>query len=154
MRKFTLYQASRLTKISRYKLEQAIRDGILKSTDGRGNVKCFIMEDELDNFVNNYGEEYKRFTYPDENDRSFNTEEMNQYVSKDLHNQLMNEKDRVIRLLEMQNEQLMPFRNNGVNDKPTIKIDEIKAIALSAIDQLPSSKAQLKSQLSEKLSGI
>ena len=65
MRKFTLYQAARYTKISRYKLEQAIEDGLLECIDGKGNVKCFIPEESLNQFLEQYGEQYRRFTYPE-----------------------------------------------------------------------------------------
>ena len=59
MRKFTLYQASRFTKISRYKLEQAIEDGLLTCAEGKGNVKCYIQEEDLNDFLEKYGEQYR-----------------------------------------------------------------------------------------------
>ena len=43
MRRFTLYQASKHTNISRYKLEQAISEGHLTIEGGKGNIKCFIL---------------------------------------------------------------------------------------------------------------
>ena len=79
MRKFTLYQASRFTKISRYKLEQAIQDGLLVCTEGKGNVKCYILEENLNAFLDKHGEQYRRFTYPEENKSPFVSEEINQY---------------------------------------------------------------------------
>ena len=58
MRKYTLYQAARYSKISRYKLEQAIKEGLLKIIPGKGNIKCFIFEDELKNFLDQHGDQY------------------------------------------------------------------------------------------------
>ena len=66
MRKFTLYQAARHSQISRYKLEQAIKEGLLQVEGGKGNIKCFILEDDLNNFIDEYGDQYRKYTYNDE----------------------------------------------------------------------------------------
>ena len=109
MRKFTLYQASRFTKISRYKLEQAIEEGLLICTEGKGNIKCYIQEEDLTAFLDRYGEQYRRFTYPEDKQSPFISEEINQFISKEIHDQIITEKDRVISLLEFQNQQLIPL---------------------------------------------
>ena len=152
MRKFTLYQASRFTKISRYKLEQAIEDGLLTCIEGKGNVKCYINEDELNKFIDGYGEQYRRFTYPDETKQTFIADEMSQIISKEIHDQLMTEKDRVISLLEFQNSKLTPLLDAANID--TIKFNKLQSIAQEAISELPTEKNELKEQLSNRLSTI
>ena len=153
MRKFTLYQASRFTKISRYKLEQAIQDGLLICTEGKGNVKCYIMEAHLNDFLEQHGEQYRRFTYPEDNKTPYISEEINQFISKDIHEQLMNEKDRVISLLEFQNDQLMPMADKN-NKEQTVKINELRGIAEAAIQELPRDKTSLIDNLKEQLNNL
>ncbi len=153
MRKFTLYQASRFTKISRYKLEQAIQDGLLVCTEGKGNVKCYILEENLNAFLEKHGEQYRRFTYPEENKSPFVSEEINQFISKDIHEQLMNEKDRVISLLEFQNQQLIPLADKS-NKEHSIKLSELKSIAEAAINELPTAKSTLIEDLKDQLSNL
>lgn len=153
MRKFTLYQASRFTKISRYKLEQAIQDGLLTCTDGKGNVKCYILEEHLNDFLERHGEQYRRFTYPEDNKSPFVSDEINQFISKDIHEQLINEKDRVISLLEFQNEQLMPLSDKNMKES-VVKINELRSIAKAAIEELPSNKSSLISELNNQLSKL
>lgn len=147
MRKFTLYQASRHTNISRYKLEQAIDSGHLKSSNGKGNVKCFILEKDLNQFLEKYGDQYRRFTYPNEQKSPFISDEINQYIDK--YEKLINEKDRVISLLEFQNEKLMPLTTHA--EEISIKILELREIAAKAISHLPKNEAPLISELKEKL---
>ena len=150
MRKFTLYQASRFTKISRYKLEQAIEDGLLKCSEGKGNVKCFILEDDLNLFLDRHGEQYRRFTYPEENKSPYISDEINQFISKEIHDQIITEKDRVISLLEFQNQQLMPLSEKGANNQ-LVKINELKSIAKAAIDEIPNNKSTLINELNDQL---
>ncbi|MEK9727645.1 MAG: hypothetical protein VW397_06020 [Candidatus Margulisiibacteriota bacterium] len=150
MRKFTLYQAARYTKISRYKLEQAIEDGLLTCVEGKGNVKCYIPEEGLNQFLEQYGEQYRRFTYPEEKSQAFVSDEINQFISKEFHEQILVEKDRVINLLEFQNQQLMPLAEQAKAES-LLKINELKSIALSAIKELPQDKTQLKDQLVNQL---
>ena len=66
MRKFTLYQAAKFTKVSRYKLEQAIKEGLLKIIKGKGNIKCFIYEEELNRFLSEYGDQFVKFDFEDD----------------------------------------------------------------------------------------
>ena len=153
MRKFTLYQAARFTKISRYKLEQAISDGFLKCIEGKGNVKCFIMEDELSEFMKNHGEQYKRFQYPEERSETVITEDFNLYIQKEIHNQIIAEKNRVIDLLEFQNQQLMPLVEKS-GSSSLLKISELKTIALSAINELPESKSEIRQNLAQQINKI
>lgn len=152
-RKFTLYQASRFTKISRYKLEQAIEDGILVSTAGKGNVKCFILEEDLNKFIEEYGEQYRRFTYPEDYKSTVIADEIS-YISKDIHDQLVQEKDRVIGLLEFQNKQLIPISNQSELKEKSLIINELIQIAEKAISEIPSSKQILREDLKSKLSGF
>ena len=153
MRKFTLYQASRYTKISRYKLEQAIEEGFLSCTEGKGNVKCYIMEDDLNGFLETHGEQYRRLSYPDDKQRVFVSEEITKHISKEIHDQLMNEKDRVISLLEFQNEQLMPQNGEGFKSQ-ALKIKELRSIATKAINHIPSEQHDIIDQLNEKLNTL
>lgn len=110
MRKFTLYQASRFTKISRYKLEQAIEDGTLKIIEGKGNVKCFIQEDELNRFIEENSDQYARISFPEDDYREKNTLAAGldfQYVPRDIVEKLINERKETEQLLLAQNEKLM-----------------------------------------------
>ncbi len=152
-RKFTLYQASRFTKISRYKLEQAIEDGILVSAEGKGNVKCFILEEDLNKFIEDYGEQYRRFTYPEDYKSTVIADELS-YISKDIHDQLVQEKDRVIGLLEFQNKQLIPISNQNEIMEKTIIINELKQIAEKAISEISPAKLTIKENLSSRLSEL
>ena len=154
MRKFTLYQAARFTKISRYKLEQAIEEGLLECVEGKGNVKCFIPENSLTEFVENYGEQYRRFTYPDEAKQPYVSDEINQYISKEFHDQIIKEKNRVIELLEFQNQQLSHGNNSLTKLNAETSFHELKSIALSAINELPESKANVKKKLTSDLGSI
>ena len=81
--------------------------------DGKGNVKCFIPEESLNQFLEKYGEQYRRFTYPEEKSLTFVADEINNFIAKDIHEQFINEKDRVISLLEFQNQQLMPLNEQN-----------------------------------------
>ncbi|MGC6366832.1 MAG: hypothetical protein ACON35_02395 [Candidatus Marinamargulisbacteria bacterium] len=153
MRKFTLYQAARYTKISRYKLEQAIEDGLLECIDGKGNVKCFIPEESLNQFLEQYGEQYRRFTYPEEKRNTFVADEINNFIAKDLHEQIINEKDRVISLLEFQNQQLIPIAEQTKSDT-NLKVNELKSIAESIISELPKEKAELGQSLISKINNF
>lgn len=153
MRKFTLYQAARYTKISRYKLEQAIEDGLLECVDGKGNVKCFIPEESLNQFLEQYGEQYRRFTYPEEKRNSFVSDEINNFIAKELHDQIVTEKDRVISLLEFQNQQLIPMADKNQSDV-TLKINELKSIAETVVKELPTEKSSIGKDLISKLNQI
>ena len=109
------------TKISRYKLEQAIEEGLLTCTDGKGNVKCFILEDELNRFMSEHGEQFKRFEYPDE-EKGRSQDDTN-FISRDVHKQILEEKNRVIKLLETQIENMMGLlQSTSDKQKDTIRI--------------------------------
>ena len=143
-RKFTLYQASRFTKISRYKLEQAIQDNLLKTMDGKGNVKCYILEDDLNKFLDNHGEQYKRFTYPDDNKTPFVSSEINDFISIKIHDEIIEQKNRIIKLLEDQN-------NENVSK---VSFYELKTVAEKALNELPESKRSIKDDLNNQLKSI
>ena len=100
-----------------------------------------------------HGEQYRRFTYPEENKSPFVSEEINQFISKDIHEQLMNEKDRVISLLEFQNQQLIPLADKS-NKEHSIKLSELKSIAEAAINELPTAKSTLIEDLKDQLSNL
>ena len=142
-RKFTLYQASRFTKISRYKLEQAIEEGLLKISEGKGNVKCFILEEDLNSFINDHGEQYKRFTYPDDNKKSIIPNEINDFISIKIHDEIIDQKDRIIKLLEDQ-------KNESISK---LSFFELKSIAEKAIDEIPNT-SNLKTDLATKIKSL
>ena len=152
MRKFTLYQAARFTKISRYKLEQAISEGYLKTVGGKGNIKCYIVEEELNRFLSEYGDQFIKFTFEDEKSTSIDHEE---YIPKALHEKLMNEKERVIRILELQQEKLLPLisdaKSNTSNQALVNKIEKLEEALENAIETVDSNpvKANLKKILAE-----
>jgi hypothetical protein len=150
MRKFTLYQASRHTGISRYKLEQAIDSGHLKIFEGKGNVKCYIHESDLTQFIEKHADQYRRFSYPNEQKQPFVSDVIHQYI--DNYEKLIQEKDRVISLLEFQNQKLMPLTEK--NESSTIKIHELREIASKAINHLPNDKPNLISDLKQQLDRI
>ena len=150
MRKFTLYQAARYTKISRYKLEQAIEDGLPTCIEGKGNVKCYIPEESLNDFIEKFGEQYRRFTYPKKKSKYMYPMKLTNSSQKEFHDQILNEKDRVISLLEFQNQQLIPLAERTKSEM-TVKMNELKSIALSAINELPHAKSDLRSKLNNQL---
>ena len=84
MRKFTLYpKAARYTKISRYKLEQAIEDGLLTCIEGKGNVKCYIPEESLNDFIEKFGEQYTDdLLILKKKNQTYVSDEINQFISK------------------------------------------------------------------------
>ena len=132
MRKFTLYQAARFTKISRYKLEQAIREGILKTVDGKGNIKCFIYEEELNKFLEIHGDQFVKFSFED--DKVAGNADLNDYIHKDLHEKIVMEKERVIRILELQQETLLPLIGSAKQvNKPSGNIEEALNLALEYV---------------------
>ena len=97
MRKFTLYQAARHSGISRYKLEQAIREGLLNVDTGKGNIKCFIKESDLNSFIDSHGDQYRKYHYTE---KPVVNAELTDFVPRQLHEQLIQEKERTIKILE------------------------------------------------------
>ena len=117
MRKFTLYQAARYSKISRYKLEQAISEGLIKIQTGKGNIKCFIDESELQSFIDEHGDQYRKYEYKDEEKQIINMEDF-QVISKEIHQQMLDEKERIIQFLQRQQEQFLPLLQQGHLHRP------------------------------------
>ena len=111
------------------------------------------MEDDLNGFLETHGEQYRRLSYPDDKQRVFVSEEITKHISKEIHDQLMNEKDRVISLLEFQNEQLMPQNGEGFKSQ-ALKIKELRSIATKAIKHIPSEQHDIIDQLNEKLNTL
>ena len=107
MRKLTLYQAAKYSKISRYKLEQAIKQGLLQIESGKGNIKYFINEKDLKAFLDDHGDQFIKHNFNP--DTSTVSSENTSVISRDLHDQMMREKERIIRLLEFQNEKYFPL---------------------------------------------
>ncbi len=107
MRKLTLYQAAKYSKISRYKLEQAIKQGLLKIQDGKGSIKYFINETDLKNFIEEHGDQFIKHNF--NNESTGGMIDNPNVISRELHEQMMREKERVIRLLEFQNEKYFPL---------------------------------------------
>ena len=141
MRKYTLYQAAKYSKISRYKLELAIKEGLLKTIDGKGNIKCFIYEDELNQFLDEYGDQYIRHDFKDES-KVYISPEINNFISKDIHEKMLQEKERIIQLLESQNDKFGAMANPQLQSQ----VQELQSIVKEAIELAPSStkKTQLK----------
>ena len=104
-------------------------------------------------FLKSTVEQYRRFTYPEDNKSPFVSDEINQFISKDIHDQLINEKDRVISLLEFQNQQLMPLNEQNSKDQ-LIKINELKSIAKAAINELSTDKSSLINDLNSQLNNF
>ena len=138
MRKFTLYQAARFTKISRYKLEQAIREGILKTVDGKGNIKCYIYEEELNKFLEDHGDQFVKFSFED--DKSNTNSDLSDYIHKDLHEKIVMEKERVIRILELQQETLLPLISSSKQAPKTSSsaVENIEEALNLALEYVPS----------------
>ena len=75
------------------------------------------------------------------------------FIAKELHDQIVTEKDRVISLLEFQNQQLIPMADKNQSDV-TVKINELKSIAENVIKELPSEKSSIGNDLISKLNQI
>lgn len=146
-KKFTLYQASKYTGISRYKLEQAISNGVLACCEGDKNIKCFILKDELQRFLEKHGDDYRRFDYDSKKKSLHVSHDINQYISLEVHDQIVKEKNRVIELLEYQNQQL------STNVVPKNDRNDIKEI-MASVNQWPDSKSDIKNQVLSMLWGL
>ena len=128
MRKFTLYQAARHSQISRYKLEQAIKEGLLIVEGGKGNIKCFIKEDDLNSFIEEHGDQYRKYVYKD--DKPVINAESANFIPRDLHEQMLQEKERIIQILQDQNSQFRPLRESNASDKDSLQNKLEEAISL------------------------
>ena len=146
-KKFTLYQAAKYTGISRYKLEQAIRNKILVCSEGEKNIKCFILKEHLNEFLEKHGHDYRRFDYDRKEQSSQESHDINGYILREVHDQIVKEKNRVIELLEYQNQRL------STKLIPKNKQDKIKEVVAS-VNQLPDSKSDIKNQLLSMLRGL
>lgn len=100
MRRYTLYKAAKFSKISRYKLEQAIAEGLLKTVSGKGNIKYYIEEDELNRFLEEHGDQYVQHRLGDSQNMMMLPDMANQFVPIALHEKIVAEKERIIALLE------------------------------------------------------
>ena len=138
MRKFTLYQAARYSGISRYKLEQAIRENLLSVETGKGNIKCFINEDNLDNFIELHGDQYRKYTYTDEQ-KPIISAEATQFIPKELHERMLSEKERIIELLERQNNQMLPIMQSQANGNLLKKMEMLENCLDEALSNINDS---------------
>ncbi|RAP34305.1 hypothetical protein DID77_01395 [Candidatus Marinamargulisbacteria bacterium SCGC AG-439-L15] len=143
MRQYTLYKAAQKSKISRYKLEQAIKDGLLKTTSGKGTIKYYISEDELNGFIEKYGDHYIQQRVLDERDNPYN--DSSQFIAREIHEQLLYEKERIIKLLEGQSHALQQ------NNKPETILMEYENILESTIKLIPKEREDEKKDLLNRL---
>ena len=132
MRKLTLYQAAKYSKISRYKLEQAIKQGLLKIQEGKGNIKYFINEKDLKEFLEDHGDQFIKHNFNGET--TTGSIDNSNVISKDLHDQMMREKERIIRLLEFQNEKYFPLIPDS--EKITLHITQKYTNQLTKLQEL------------------
>ncbi|MDA1353482.1 MAG: hypothetical protein O3A01_03285 [bacterium] len=155
MRKFTLYQAARYSKISRYKLEQAIKEDLLKTINGKGNIKCFIYEEELKSFIDKYGEQYVRHEFNDDK-KIYISPEINNFVSRDIHERMLAEKERIINILEAQNDKFLPLISDSDKAKYQInhRVSELETIANEALELLTEEHQREKERLQDRVKEI
>jgi hypothetical protein len=106
MKKYTLYQASTLTKITRYKLEKAIEEGLLESIPGKGNIKHYILKDALDTFMKEHGDQFKRFEVYEGNQNNTAVDQ-DKYISRETHEEILKQNTRLIDTLQGQVNHLM-----------------------------------------------
>lgn len=155
MRKFTLYQAARYSKISRYKLEQAIKEGLLKTINGKGNIKCFIYEEELKNFIESHGDQYVRHEFNDDK-KIYISPEINNFVSRDIHERMLAEKERIINILEAQNDKFLPLISDSDKARYQInhRVSELENIANEALDLIADENQREKERLQDRVKEI
>jgi hypothetical protein len=131
--KYTLYQAAKFSKISRYKLEQAISDGLLAVSSGKNNIKCFIYKGDLEKFIEDHGDQFIKHKFDDENkyyDGNF--------IPKEIHEKMLSEKERLIQLLERQNERILPLIQQQSSNNLAVS-NEISQAVSNEIKDLISS---------------
>jgi translation initiation factor 2 alpha subunit (eIF-2alpha) len=106
MKKYTLYQASTVTKITRYKLEKAIEEGLLEAIPGKGNIKHYILKEALDKFMEEHGDQFKRFDLNERNKEN-TVIDQDKYISRELHDEILKQNSRLIDTLQGQVNHLM-----------------------------------------------
>ncbi len=154
MKKYTLYQASKFTSISRYKLEQAIKRGHLTAEEGGRHVKFYISEARLHEFLKEFADLYaKEEAVSHANFSNANTQA---FVLKDVHDQIIRDKERVISVLEQQNNRWLPLLDahqklSTLTEKQSRNIHELKQLALSALDLVAHSYTDQKETMREQL---
>ena len=117
-RRLTLYQAEKYCKgeVSRYKLEQAIQEKQLMAYPGIKNRKWFIYEDDLKMFIEQYGYMYIKPIILAQ-DLSMQSHHSQKMISKELHESVVREKDRMIDLLQFQNTTILSQLQELLKDK-------------------------------------
>ena len=129
MKKYTLYKASKISKISRYKLEQAIEEGLLQTQDGKGTVKYLISEADLKVFIKEHGDQFVQVKYT-ENGEGYNNQNY-PFISRDQYEKMLFEKERMIQTLEMQLQK---------NETLLLRTTELNQIVRELINSLPKTK--------------
>ncbi len=158
MRKLTLYQAAKYSKISRYKLEQAIKQGLLNIQEGKGNIKYFINEKDLKEFLDDHGDQFIKHNFNGESSGS--GIDNSSVISKDLHDQMMREKERIIRLLEFQNEKYFPLIPDSekitlhITQKYTNQLNQLQELFNKALNIAASEERDSKEKLREQADKI
>ncbi len=157
MKQFTLYEAARYSGISRYKLERAIDDGILETIGGKGNIKCFILKEKLQQFIKDYGDQYVKEPPLVDQEPAHPTTE---FVSKELHDKILSEKNRIIEILESQNQKILPLLDRVDQEKSDLiktneeKIKEIKSLVFEIIDSADLLEKKEAAPLVKKLMSL
>ena len=157
-KKLTLYQAAKISKISRYKLEQAIELNLLNTLSGKGNVKYYIYEEDLNEFINTHGDQYIRYEFK-KSHPTYVSNEIERFVSKELHQQLLSEKERVINLLEFQNKKLLPMldkmdQGQNIEQQNSDTINQLQSILSEAVKLIPEAFSKEKEEILKKYTQI
>ncbi len=144
MKKYTLYKASKISKISRYKLEQAIEEGLLQTQEGKGTVKYLISEADLKVFIKEHGDQFVQVKYSDTSEGYSN--QNYPFISREQYEKMLFEKERMIQTLEMQLQ-----KNEGLLSKIN-QITQLSQIITELVNNLPNSKET--ENLSNRLKAI
>jgi hypothetical protein len=110
MKKFTLYQAVKYSGISRYKLEQAVKEGVLNILDGHSNIKFFISKNDLDSFLSEHGDNYRKPIFDEHNTDQMPNDHF--FMSLATHKEIIQEKEKTIQFLSEQNKQFLEVIKN------------------------------------------
>ena len=144
MKKYTLYKASKISKISRYKLEQAIEEGLLQTQEGKGTVKYLISEADLKVFLKEHGDQFVQVKYNEEAE-SYGSQSY-PFVARETHEKILFEKERTVQNLETQVQKL------ELQVQQAEKSSQVLEILRDIANELPSSKT--KESILNRLSSL
>ena len=103
--------------------------------EGKRNIKCFIFEDELNGFIKAHGDQYVK----ESNSRNKPLVYAEDFVLKDTHVKIIEEKNRVIDVLEYQNRRILPLLDRSDKEKSDLvkehhdKLKEVSSVAFEAL---------------------